>query len=217
MAAHEPRIAHGIIVFGRGHAPGRVDLLSDASLARVGRVGEYVAEHAARFAERRARIVFSGGWAGAAGAVARRPSDDQCEGSLMAAAARGLSLAGTRLTDYADLAAEIESASTLENAICVHAGGFFDGLAFDQHRPLGLVAHSGHVERAAYYCRKVFGLSRSALLPIVATGGDQLSAGLPEPLMNLATRAACFGARGPEALRRRERMLIGVARTLRRG
>lgn len=211
-----PRTAHGIIVFGRGHAPGHVDRLSDASLARVGRLGEYVAEHAADLARRRAAVVFSGGWAGAAGAVADRPADDHCEGSLMLAAARELTVAGTPLGQYADMYAEIESASTLENAIRVHDMGFFAGMAFDANHPLGLVAHAGHLDRAAYFCRKVFGLRRDALLPIVAVGGDQLSAGLPEPLLKIATRTACLGARGPAALRRRERRLVGLARALRR-
>ncbi|MBR7837051.1 YdcF family protein [Actinospica durhamensis] len=217
MASREPRIARGIIVFGRGHAPGRTDRLSDAALARVDRLAQYLAEHAADFAEQRAVVVCSGGWAGAAGAVARRPADEECEGNLMAAAARTLTVEGRPLTRYADVRAEIESASTLENALRVHAGGFFAGMDFDARHPLGLVAHPGHVERAGYYCRKVFGLERAALLPLVATGGDQLSAGLPEPLMNLATRLACAGARRPEALRRRERMLIGLARALGRG
>jgi hypothetical protein len=149
--------------------------------------------------------------------VALRPAEEHREGTLMLAAARALAVAGAPLTQYVDVYAETESASTLENAIRVHAGGFFDGLAFGPARPLGLVAHAGHVERAAYYCGKVFGLRRDAMLPIVAVGGDQLSAGLPEPLMNLATRLACAGARRPEALRRRERALVAVARTLRRG
>jgi hypothetical protein len=195
MTARDPRIAYGIIVFGRGHAPGRVDRLSDASLARVERLGEYLAQHAGEFAARRATVVCSGGWAGAAGAVVQRPADEQCEGNLMASAARALSVRGVPLTQYAEVSAEIESASTLENAIRVHTGGFFDTMRFDERSPLGLVAHPGHVERAAYYCRKVFGLSRSSMLPIVATGGDQLSADLPEPLMNLATRLACAGRR----------------------
>jgi hypothetical protein len=210
-------LAHGIIVFGRGHAPGRIDRLSDASLARVGRLGEYLAEHAEQFAARRAKVVLSGGFAGAAGAVAERPSDERCEGTLMAAAARELRVQDAPLARYADLVAEIESSSTLENAIQVRAGGYFDGMRFDARHPLGLIAHAGHVERAAYYCGKIFGLHRAALLPIVAVGGDQLSAGLPEPLMNAVTRAACLGAHRPEALLRRERMLVRVARALRHG
>lgn len=222
MAAPESPIAYGIIVFGRGHEPGRVDRLSRASLVRVERLREYVAEHAAAFEARPATVVFSGGWAGAAGAVTERPADELREGSLMAAAARDLHVGGAPLTRFARIEAETESASTLENAIQVQAGHFFDGpgldgMAFDANRPLGLVAHAGHVERAAYFCRKVFGLDRAALLPIVAVGGDQLSAGLPEPLMNLVTRAAFVGARRPEALLRRERALIHLARTLRRG
>ena len=217
MATQESPIAHGIIVFGRGHAPGHVDRLSGASLVRVERLRTYLAEHADAFAARPATVVFSGGWAGAAGAVADRPADEQREGNLMAAAARDLSLEGAPLTRYAHLEAEIESASTLENAIEVHAGRYFDGMTFDASHPLGLVAHPGHVDRAAYFCGKVFGLDRAAMLPIVAVGGDQLSAGLPEPLMNLVTRLACVGARRPESLRRRERALVRVARTLRRG
>lgn len=217
MATQKSPIAYGVIVFGRGHAPGRVDRLSDASLIRVERLREYLAEHAAAFAARPATVVFSGGWAGAAGAVTERPGDELREGNLMAAAARDLSVEGGPLTRYARVEAEIESASTLENAIEVHAGHYFDGMTFDASHPLGLVAHPGHVDRAAYYCRKVFGLDRAALLPIVAVGGDQLSAGLPEPLMNLVTRVACAGARRPESLLRRERALVRVARTLRRG
>lgn len=213
----EPRIARGIIVFGRGHAPGRTDRLSDASLARVDRLAGYLAAHAADFAEQPATVVCSGGWAGAAGAVARRPLEAECEGSLMAAAARARTVEGRPLTRYAEVLAETESASTLENALRVHAGGYFAALDFDPRHPLGLVAHPGHLERCAYYCRIVFGLDRAALLPIAATGGDQLSAGLPEPLMNLATRLACAGARGPAALRRRERILVGLARALGRG
>lgn len=216
MTVPQPRIAHGIIVFGRGHAPGRLDRLSEASLLRVRRLGEYVAEHAADFAARPATVVFSGGWSGAAGAVADRPADEHCEGSLMLAAARELTAAGAPLTQYADMHAEIESASTLENAIRVHGKGFFAGMTFDARHPLGLVAHPGHVDRAAYYCRKVFGLRHDALLPIVAVGDDQLSAELPEPLLNLVTRTACLGARDPAALRRRERLLVGLARALRR-
>ena len=217
MAPQESPIAYGIIVFGRGHEPGRVDRLSEAGLVRVERLRQYLAAHAEQFAAHPATVVFSGGWAGAAGAVTERPSNEQREGNLMAAAARDLVIGGAPLSRFARIEAEIESASTLENAINVHAGGYFAEMAFDAEHPLGLVAHGGHVERAAYYCRKVFGLDRAALLPIAAVGGDQLSAGLPEPLMNLVTRAACLGARRPGALLRRERALIRVARALRRG
>ena len=211
----DPPLARDIIVFGRGHEPGRVDRLSVASLARVERVAEYVAAHAESFAAQPARIVFSGGWAQAAGAVRRPPPVEQREGNLMTAAAGGLSVHGRPLTGYADLHAESSSASTLENVLLVRDAGFFAGAVYDERNPLGLVAHAGHVERAAYYCRKVFGLRRAALLHILAVGEDQLSAGLPEPVMNAATRLACLGARSPRALRRRERWLCAAASGLR--
>jgi hypothetical protein len=212
----DPPLARDLIVFGRGHEPGRVDRLSAASLARVDRVVAYVAAHADSFAERPARIVFSGGWAQAAGAVRRPPPVELREGNLMAAAAAGRRVHGRPLTAYAELHAESSSPSTLENVLLVHDAGFFAGAAYDAGNPLGLVAHAGHVERAAYYCAKVFGLKRSALLHILAVGEDQLSAGLPEPVMNAATRLACLGARSPRALRRRERWLCAAASGLRR-
>jgi DUF218 domain len=216
VSPSDPPLARDIIVFGRGHEPGRVDRLSVAGLARVGRVAEYVAAHAGSFAEQRARIVFSGGWAQAAGAVRQAPPVELREGNLMAAAARELTVHGRPLAEYADLYVESSSASTLENVLLVQDAGFFADAAHDELNPLGLVAHAGHVERAAYYCRKVFGLRQSALLLILAVGDDQLSAGLPEPVMNAATRLACLGARSPQALRRRERWLCAAASGLRR-
>lgn len=209
------RHAHDIIVFGRGHEPGRLDRLSAASLARVDRVVEYVAENAEVFADRPARIVFSGGWGGAAGAVSERPLADLCEGSLMLAVAREQLVNGRPLTDFAELHAEVESSSTLENALFVQAGGFFSGARYDAADPLGLVAHTGHLRRAGYFCRKVFRLSRPALLYIPVGGRDQLSAGLGEPIMVAATRLACLGADTPQALRRRERWMVEAANRLR--
>lgn len=212
----DPRLARDVIVFGRGHAPGQTSRLSVASLARVDRVIEYVDAHAESFAAERARIVFSGGWAEAAGAVHRPPPAELREGTLMAAAARERVVRGRPLTDYADLHEESASASTLENVLRVRADGLLGGAAYDERNPLGLVAHAGHIDRAAYYCCKVFGLRRSSLLYVLVAGEDQLSAGLPEPVMNAATRLACFGARSPQALRRRERWLRAIASGLRR-
>jgi len=214
MTVASQRVAHGIIVFGRGHEPGYVDRLSAASLARVERAVGYVSEHAEFFSAQPGVLVFSGGWAGAAGAVTA-PPEELREGNLMLDKANGRSIHGVPITEYARMYAEADSASTLENVLRVHEYGFFADAEFDEAHPLGLVAHRGHIDRADYYCRKVFQLKRSALLHIVAEGGDQLSAGLPEPLMNVVTRLSCIGARRPEALRRRERALIAVTRALR--
>lgn len=184
---------------------------SAASLARVDRAIEYVFGHRDLYARQHLRLIFSGGWAGAAGAVRATPPPESREAALMLQAALTRTPDGLTLQDFADLAVETDSTSTLENALNIRESGLLDGLEFDVRHPLGLITHPRHAARAVFFCRRALGLRRSAILLIPAAGPDQYSTGLPEPVMYVATRIAMTGARSDRALYRRERLLVSAA------
>jgi hypothetical protein len=102
-------LATRIIVFGRGLvAEGTGFRLTRQSSERVEALVANVRQNAAAFAAGRERIVFSGGWAGAAEGFGRPPRQYR-EGSLMLAQAIAADIGGTSLVGYADAYAEIES------------------------------------------------------------------------------------------------------------
>jgi hypothetical protein len=76
--------------------------LTRQSSERAEALVAYVRRNAAAFAVRRGRIVFSGGWAGAAEGFGRPPRQYR-EGSLMLAQAMAADIGGTSLADYADV------------------------------------------------------------------------------------------------------------------
>jgi hypothetical protein len=211
--------ALNIIVFGRGltrDPAGAVVGLSPASQERVDAAISYVEVHRDIFLARRrsdepGRIVFSGGWAGAA-AGEPPPPEDLREGRLMLQRARARGVDGIDLAAYVDSFSEIGSQSTLDNAVCVAEGGYFAGRTFTPDNPLGLVAHAEHMKRVDYLTRKVFGLSHSSVRHIPAAGHDGASPRFAESTLYRLTRVACLGATGPKALRRRERLMRTGAR-----
>jgi hypothetical protein len=208
-------VATNIVVFGRGLvADGPRFRLTQASSARVAALVGYVRRNAGAFGARRGRIVFSGGWAGAADGIGRPPPRFR-EGNLMLEQARAADIGGENLGRYADAYAEIESDSTLENALRTREAGYFAGLYFTARDPLGLVTHAGHLARVDYLMRRVYGLPRDAVVPIVAPGADDFSGGLPESLLLPVTRLAFLGARDTDDLRRRHRLLVAGRRPLR--
>lgn len=205
-----------IIVFGRGLAPeGAGFRLTRQSSARADALVAYVRQNTAVFAARRGRIVFSGGWAGAAEGLGQPPPQYR-EGSLMLAQAMAADIGGSSLADYADTYAEIESDSTLENVLRIKEDGYFDGAAFTTRDPLGLVAHEEHLPRINYLVRKAFGLPASATVNIAAPGPENYGGGLPEGVLLPIARVAFFGVRGHSSLRNRHRMLVAWHHRLRR-
>jgi hypothetical protein len=101
-------LATRIIVFGRGLvAEGTGLRLTCQSSERVEAPVACVRQNAAAFAVRRGRIVFSGGWTGAAEGFGRPPRQYR-EGSLMLAQAMAADIGSTSLAGYADVCAEIE-------------------------------------------------------------------------------------------------------------
>jgi DUF218 domain-containing protein len=204
-----------LVVFGRGlelDETGAVAGLNEPSRARVQAVLDHVAAHADLFRRRadggeRGRVVFSGGWAGAAAGLAP-PPESQREARLMAELAAEADVAGDPLSRYVDVAVEVRSDSTLENVLQVRELGLLADQRFDADHPLGLVTHREHLARITYFVRKILDLPADALVPVLARGPDGRSRHMPEPVLHAVTRAAFFGARDAEALRRRERALV---------
>ena len=217
----ETGIATNLIVFSRGLdvGPDGSDVtLSKASRSRVEAALVHIGTHADLFqacstSARRGRVVFSGGWASAAANMPPTPEQFR-EGRLMLRLARARSVNGAGLDTYVDAFAEVESESTLENVILARKGGWFADRTFTAADPLGLVAHAEHIDRVDYFARKVFGLAGTAVQHIVASGEDRKSRGTSEETLYRATRVACFGAVTPDALRRRERLMLAGARLL---
>jgi DUF218 domain len=205
-----------VIVFGRGLAADPAGFrLTRQSSERVDALVTYVRQNAAGFAAHRGRIVFSGGWAGAAEGFGRPPPQYR-EASLMLARAMAADIGGSSLTDYADTDTEIESDSTLENVLRIKEDGYFDGTSFTARHPLGLVAHREHLPRISYLIRRAFGLPRDAIAAITAgQGREGYTGGLPESVLLPITRAAFIGARDHNALRGRHRMLVAWDHRLR--
>jgi DUF218 domain len=209
-------VATRIIVFGRGlAADGAGFRLTRQSSERAEAAVAYVRQNAAAFAAQRGRIVFSGGWAGAAEGLGKPPPRYR-EGSLMLAQAMAADIGGTNLADYADTYAEIESDSTLENVLRIKEDGYFDGASFTARDPLGLVAHKEHLPRISYLVRKGFRLSAGATVNIAAAGPERYGGGLPEFVLLPVTRMAFLGVRGHRSLRSRHRMLVAWDHRLRR-
>jgi DUF218 domain len=209
-------VATRLIVFGRGLVADPAGFrLTRQSSERVDALVSYVRQNAAAFAARRGRVVFSGGWAGAAEGFDRPPP--QCrEGSLMLARAVAADIGGTSLGDYADAFREIESDSTLENVLLIKEDGYFDGASFTARDPLGLVAHREHLPRVSYLVRKAFGISGDAVVTITAgQGRENYTGGLPESVLLPITRVAFLGARDHSSLRGRHRMLVAWDHRLR--
>jgi hypothetical protein len=207
-------VATNIIVFGRGMIRHNGDYrLNNASAERVGTLLGYIDQNKRIFADRRGRIVFSGGWGGA-GQNLERPPGQFREGRLMLNQAMAANIAGDGLGKYAQTFAEIESDSTLENLLHIVEADYFHDAAFTARNPLGFVAHKEHLNRIDYLARKVFDLPRTAVVHIVAPGVDKPSSGIPEGLALQITRLAFAGASGADALRRRQRLLVALNRTL---
>jgi hypothetical protein len=207
-------VATNIIVFGRGLIRDNADYrLTDASAARVDALLDYIDQNKGVFADRCGKIVFSGGWAGA-GQDLERPPEQFREGSLMLNRAMTANIAGDGLAKYAETFAEIESDSTLENLLHIVEADYFHGITFTARNPLGFVAHKEHLNRIDYLARKVFNLPRRAVVRIVAPGIDQTSSRIPESLALQVTRLAFAGTSGADSLRRRQRLLIALNRTL---
>jgi DUF218 domain-containing protein len=214
-------VATTLVVFGRGadvDERGRVVGLSPASRARVHAVLHHIAAHAEVF--RRCgdggtwgRVIFSGGWAGAA-ADLPSPPDDRREASLMADLATATGVMGEPLSGYVDVAVEADSDSTLENVLRIHELGLLADRCFSPSQPLGLVAHREHLARIGYFVRKVLALSSDAVVPVLAPGPDGRSRGLPEPVLHQVTRLAFLGASTADALRRREQLLVRAGRVV---
>ncbi|MGC4986008.1 ElyC/SanA/YdcF family protein [Streptomyces sp. DT193] len=203
-------VATDLIVFGRGleHTDDSFQL-TEAGRLRVETAVAYLRAHAQVFRQRHGKIIFSGGWAGAAEGMAPPPVAFR-EGILMLRLARSL----TESEESVELLAETESDSTLENVLRVHELGFFDGVEFGTERPLGLVAHEGHLQRAEYFTRKVFGLPQEHLRLIPAGGADYCAHGLSERQSLAVSRIACFGARTPGSLRTRHHLMTSAARRI---
>ena len=212
-----------MVVFGRGldiDETGAVVGLNEPSRARVHAVLDHVAAHADLFrrlapTDDRGRVVFSGGWAGAAADVAV-PPEHLREAQLMADLAVAVGVAGDPLASYVDVVVEPQSDSTLENVLQVDALGLLADRSFGADHPLGLVAHREHLGRITYFVRKVLALPPDALTPVLAPGADGRSRGLSEPVLHAVTRAAFAGARSPAALRRRQHAVVTTARMWRR-
>jgi hypothetical protein len=208
-------LATRIIVFGRGLvADGTGFRLTRQSSERAEALVAYVRQNGGAFAVRRGRIVFSGGWAGAAEGFGRPPLQYR-EGSLMLAQAMAADIGGTSLAGYADVCAEVESDSTLENVLRVKEDGYFGGASFTAGNPLGLVAHQEHIPRINYLVRKAFGLPADGIVNIAPLGPESYGGGLPENVLLPITRIAFLGARKHSSLRRRHRMLVAWSHRLR--
>lgn len=201
-------------MFGRGLIRNGADYkLTEASAARVDALLAYVDENRSVFVRRRGIVVFSGGWAGA-GQNLEKPPERFREGSLMQSRASAASINESKLAEYVETFAEIESDSTLENVLEIQAADYFHGTIFTASNPLGLVAHKEHLKRIDYLVRSAFKLPRHAISHIVVPGVDKTSSGVPENLILQVTRLAFAGASGVDALRRRQRILVRLNRAL---
>ncbi|MFE7077419.1 ElyC/SanA/YdcF family protein [Streptomyces sp. NPDC057620] len=204
-------VATDLIVFGRGLEPADGSFrLTKAGRLRVETAVAYMRAHAQVFRQRRGKVVFSGGWAGTAEGMPPPPVAFR-EGALMLRLARSLA----EPEEGVDLLAETASDSTLENVLQVHELGFFGGVEFSPERPLGLVAHEGHLQRAEYFTRKVFGLPRTHVRLIPVSGDDYCVHGLSERWSLTVSRIAALGARTPSSLRARHRLMTAAARWIR--
>lgn len=184
--------AGALLVLGRGvvrDGPGFA--LSEASAARVRAAVGYAERH------RTALVVFSGGWD-----TGPRPPVGWREGDLMLAAARA---AGLR----SELRAETRSRSTLENLLYTIEERLLGDVPFTAARPLGLVSHRWHLPRVRDLAGKVLGLRGAALLDVPVADADTAGGA---KLLRLGSRLCFAGATSAAALRRRERVVVSMAR-----
>jgi DUF218 domain len=211
------RVATNIIVFGRGLMFGSTGIrLSDASASRAQAVTDYMRDNLAEFNRVHGRVVFTGGWAGAAEKM-QPPQPEFREANLMLNYCLAQGIDGKDPRIYAVLEAEDESDSTLENVLKVDEGKYFGKLAFTADNPLGIIAHEDHIGRIDYLIRKVFHLKSSAILHIVVPGSDKRSDGLSEGLILFFTRVGFIGVWNHASLRRRHRILVSIYNALFRG
>ena len=203
-------VATNIIVFGRGLDADEAGFrLSRASSERVEAFLAYVGSNADAFAPEPGRVVFSGGWPRVTHGANAPPARFR-EGSLMLELAERADIGGTNLSQYVQAYCEIDSDSTLENALRTKEAGYFDRVCFTAANPLGLVAHRAHLARIDFVIRRVFGLPRNAVVQIVASGPDNRS--IPEGILVFVTRLAFLGARTDASLRRRHQILVRARR-----
>jgi DUF218 domain-containing protein len=199
--------ATSIIVFGYGlDMSGGGARLSNASRQRVNAVLDYISANLEAFSRHRGRIVFSGGWSPAT-IGPNRPLDSCREGMLMLKLAHDQGVNGVSLDQYVESYAELESTSTLQNALNVKEARYFGDTSFTRRQPLGIVAHRGQMRRVDYFVRKAFRLRRTQVQPIFATGTDCPPNGWSHFSAYLMTRVAFVGATDTASLRRREQSI----------
>ena len=193
-------VAQVLLVFGRGVVvtDGRF-VLPPAGIARMRAAIDYVEAHSGLHP----RVIFTGGWAEACEGAGEPPVGCR-EGDLMLEYARSAGL--DRL---ADLRAENQSRSTLENLVHTVQDGLLDGHTFTPSHPLGLVSHAWHLPRVHYLAGKVLGLRRRALLDIPVV--DEPAS---ERLTHLTARLWFMGVRDAAALIRRERRMVALLRRM---
>jgi DUF218 domain len=207
-------VATNIIVFGRGlDADGAGIYLSEASMARVRALVDYVEANRPIFSLRPVRVIFSGGW-GAAAAKMKAPPEEFREGTLMLEYAHALSRSDRGFSVCANSTAEIESNSTLENVLRAKEAGYFSDTCFTAANPLGIVAHASHQKRIEYFMCKIFGLPNGSMLHITAHGADEPDGVMPEKILLFLTRLAFIGATSHAALRRRQHLALVARRFL---
>ncbi len=207
-------VAVNIIVFGRGLVQQDSGYqLTRSSAERVDTLLDYVDQHKDIFIQRRGRVVFSGGWAGA-GQNLEKPPENFREGVLMLKRANAASVSGNSFMRYSEGFSEVESNSTLENVLRIREAGYFTDIPFSAGNPLGLVAHEAHLDRIEYLIHKIFGLPGNAIIRIVSSGEDKTSSGIPESLILQFSRLAYVGVTDADGLRRRQRILIALNRAL---
>jgi hypothetical protein len=202
-------LAANVIVFGRGISTDKTGVcLSEPSLARVHAVASYIEDNLSAFSLHRPRVVFSGGQTSVARGKDIVLTPQFSEASLMLEYARGLRIGNKASLDgYADMYAEVESDSTLENVLKVKEGRYFMKAVFTAESPLGLVAHREHLKRIHYLVSRVFELSDDAIVDIIASGDDTPKIGVSEGCMLALTRLAFFESHSHASLRRRQRLL----------
>src|SRR5690625_1158645 len=220
MTVPDNGVATDLIVFGRGleaASPSGELHLTEAARGRVDAALDYVAAntdafHARAVADGRpGQVVFSGGWPGAAAGMPA-PALEQREGNQMLDRFRAQWPEPVGQLGLG-LYAEVRSDSTLENALCIWEDGCLAGREYSAERPLGLVAHAGHMLRVVYFIRKVLGLGPESVAHILAEGPDNFFR-VPERRSYQVTRLCCLGARRPAALRRRHRWMVKTGRHL---
>lgn len=196
------QVAHDILVFGRGsdsdHHGGRV--ISEMAQLRVDAVRRYIQASKNNNTDS-FRVLFSAGWAANTGM--RKPEPEYREANLMLQYAEtiGITKMANVTTDV-----QIESMSTVQDALLAVKSGFFGGrpFSYSQDNPLGIVAQadpvlpnnprSGHMARCLDATSRTFRIPMDALLPIIADGSDVPESGLTERQARIITKILFSGA-----------------------